>query len=314
MTVALAIGLEPRGPDAVVVEAGAAAPAPARRAGEVAEVDGVGVGQARRRSGAGSAGRQGRGRRRAMARAARRSRSASSTSALATPGRLAGDVAALRGLGGDVDAVDRADLDGDLAQDVGLPVARGVADQRDRAERQAGEEAHDGDDDGQRVAGDGVLRHELGRLAQRPAAPGGGRRATWSLWARSASVIDGEPPFLEDQAPRIELVHQGDVVGGDDDRRAEPVEFDEQAHQAARRAAGRRCRSARRRGGSRAGRSARGRSPRAASRRRRGPAGRRACGRRGRPSAAARRRRRGSSLPRLPSTRSGRATFSNVVR
>ena len=80
-------------------------------------------------------------------------------------------------LGVGVDAFDRPDLDGDLAQDIALPVARGVADQGDGAEREAGEKAHDGDDDGQRVAGDRVLRHELARLAHRQAGlPAIGRK------------------------------------------------------------------------------------------------------------------------------------------
>src|SRR5665213_198668 len=48
----------------------------------------------------------------------------------------------------------------------------------------------------------------------------------------STSLIESQPAFLEHETTRVELVHKIDVVGGDDDRRAQLVEFDEQPHQA----------------------------------------------------------------------------------
>ncbi len=61
------------------------------------------------------------------------------------------------------------------------------------------------------------------------------KAAICSLWAASVSVIDRQPSFLENQPAGVELVHQVDVVGGDDHRRAEAVQLDEQAHQTPRR-------------------------------------------------------------------------------
>src|SRR6185437_6690313 len=45
-------------------------------------------------------------------------------------------------------------------------------------------------------------------------------------------LIDVQPPLMQYQPPCVVLVHQGDVVGGDDDRRTRLVEFDEQPQQA----------------------------------------------------------------------------------
>ena len=75
------------------------------------------------------------------------------------------DRGGLAGFCRQVGALAWADLDGDLAQDIRLPVAGGVAHQGDRAEGQAGEEAHDRHDRRQRVAGDRVLGHQLSSLA-----------------------------------------------------------------------------------------------------------------------------------------------------
>src|SRR5262245_37512465 len=47
-----------------------------------------------------------------------------------------------------------------------------------------------------------------------------------------ASFIVVQPSFVQHQAARIELVHQRDVVGGDDDRGSRLVELDEQPQQA----------------------------------------------------------------------------------
>ena len=53
---------------------------------------------------------------------------------------------------------------------------------------------------------------------------------------RRGLVSHGCPAFppVEDHAPRVDLVHQAEIVGGDDDGGAEPVELDEQAQQPAR--------------------------------------------------------------------------------
>src|SRR5262245_55132932 len=47
-----------------------------------------------------------------------------------------------------------------------------------------------------------------------------------------ASFIIVQASFVQHQAARIELVHQRDVVGGDDDRRSRFVELDEEPQQA----------------------------------------------------------------------------------
>src|SRR5690606_2928065 len=49
-----------------------------------------------------------------------------------------------------------------------------------------------------------------------------------------ASVIDIEPSAGQDQSPRIHLVHEGEIVRGNDHRRAQPVEFDEKPEQSSR--------------------------------------------------------------------------------
>src|SRR5262245_1785762 len=46
-----------------------------------------------------------------------------------------------------------------------------------------------------------------------------------------ASFIIVQPSFVQHHAARVELVHQGDVVGGDDDRGSRLVELDEQLQQ-----------------------------------------------------------------------------------
>src|SRR6185312_2841738 len=47
-----------------------------------------------------------------------------------------------------------------------------------------------------------------------------------------ALLIDVQPPLMQHQPPRVVLVHQGDVVGGDNDGGAGFVELDEQPQQA----------------------------------------------------------------------------------
>src|SRR4029077_5488363 len=53
-----------------------------------------------------------------------------------------------------------------------------------------------------------------------------------SIMVSIGLVVDMQPSFMQHQAARIELVHQGDIVGGDDPRRARFVELDEQPQQA----------------------------------------------------------------------------------
>src|SRR5206468_2494618 len=59
-------------------------------------------------------------------------------------------------------------------------------------------------------------------------APGCGAGVT----ASTSSFIDMQPPFVQHQPARVVLVHERDVVRGNDDRRAGLVELDEQAQQA----------------------------------------------------------------------------------
>src|SRR5215216_3081425 len=59
--------------------------------------------------------------------------------------------------------------------------------------------------------------------------------ANWSLVSASielASFIIVQPPFVQHQPARIELVHQRNVVRGDDDRGSRLVELDEQPEEA----------------------------------------------------------------------------------
>src|SRR5690606_26296321 len=62
-----------------------------------------------------------------------------------------------------------------------------------------------------------------------------GRAGAASSWSASSagsrSIMDFEPPVCEDHAARIHLLHQAEIVGGDDHRRAEPVQLDEEAQQ-----------------------------------------------------------------------------------
>src|SRR6478735_3535872 len=51
--------------------------------------------------------------------------------------------------------------------------------------------------------------------------------------ASPSSVIDIEPAAGENHAPRVDLLHQPDIMGGNHHRGAQPVELDEQPEQAA---------------------------------------------------------------------------------
>src|SRR5262249_54784405 len=48
----------------------------------------------------------------------------------------------------------------------------------------------------------------------------------------STLLIDVQPSLVQHETPRVILLHQGNVVGGDDDGGAGFVQFDEQAQQA----------------------------------------------------------------------------------
>ncbi len=63
----------------------------------------------------------------------------------------------------DVGGVDGIELDGDFAGDVVDPGVRRLVDHVDAAGGEAGEEGHDGDHHGERVAGDRGRRHDLRR-------------------------------------------------------------------------------------------------------------------------------------------------------
>src|SRR5690606_41709154 len=57
---------------------------------------------------------------------------------------------------------------------------------------------------------------------------------TLSLHDALPIFIDLQPSAGKHHAPRVHLVHQAQVVRGDHDGRAHPVEFDEQAQEPAR--------------------------------------------------------------------------------
>src|SRR5580700_1421049 len=48
----------------------------------------------------------------------------------------------------------------------------------------------------------------------------------------SGSLVDMKPSLVQHQTPGVVLVHQGDIVGGDEDRRSGLVKLDEKAEQA----------------------------------------------------------------------------------
>src|SRR5262249_52338797 len=47
----------------------------------------------------------------------------------------------------------------------------------------------------------------------------------------AASIVHVQSSVVDHQPPRVELIHQGDIMGRDDDRRAGLVKLDEQAQQ-----------------------------------------------------------------------------------
>src|SRR6202161_1345859 len=66
----------------------------------------------------------------------------------------------------------------------------------------------------------------------RSSAPVGSMSSHGSIMVSIGLVVDMQLSFMQHQTARIELVHQGDIVGGDDHRRARLVELDEQPQQA----------------------------------------------------------------------------------
>src|SRR5262249_45475254 len=70
---------------------------------------------------------------------------------------------------------------------------------------------------------------KLGSSSSAAAAAAVRRRA--SPFAAAWSVVDMQTTLVEQEPARVELIHQRDVVGGDDHRRAGFVELDEQPQQ-----------------------------------------------------------------------------------
>ena len=137
----------------------------------------------------------------------------------------------------DVGLVDRIELDGDLARDVVDPGIRRLIDHVDRAGGEAGEEGHDGDHHGERVAGDRGRRHDLRRLRLEARRHEAGEKLAPGIVADVGEGLHrrqwiSKCPSLQHEARRVEPVHQGVIVGGDDHRGAEPVQLDEETQQA----------------------------------------------------------------------------------
>ncbi len=132
----------------------------------------------------------------------------------------------------DVVAGARLDLDGDVARDVGAPALRGLGDQNRAAGGEAGEKRHDGDDDDQRAAGDRIGGHQRHVALELRIRRHGGRERC--VHGESPSKIFNCPVADDEASGVAELIHQRQVVGGDDDRGAGFVQFDEQPQQAAR--------------------------------------------------------------------------------
>src|ERR1700722_14621616 len=61
----------------------------------------------------------------------------------------------------------------------------------------------------------------------RESAGAASRSSHGSFMTLIGSLVDMKPSLMQHQTARIKLVHQGDIVGGDDDRGARLVEFDE---------------------------------------------------------------------------------------
>ena len=127
----------------------------------------------------------------------------------------------------------RAHLDGDFAGDLRLPLRRRRAHQQHRAGGDRGEERHDRDHRDQRAAGDRGARHDRRQIARprrhlRALVPQIHQRAVFVV---AILLIDMQPSLMQHQPPRVVLVHQRDVVGGDDHRGAGFVQLDEQPQQ-----------------------------------------------------------------------------------
>src|SRR5579872_2031437 len=70
---------------------------------------------------------------------------------------------------------------------------------------------------------------------QCPRSGAASRSSHGSAWIlillSSGSIVDMQSSFMQDQTAGVVFVHQGDIVGGDDDRSARLVELDEQPQQ-----------------------------------------------------------------------------------
>ena len=167
--------------------------------------------------------------------------------------RLARELGGLRGVGIEVAAGRRADLDRHLAGDLVLPAARGVADQDRGAGGERGQKRHDGDDGHERAPGDRGRRHERdlavdaapesrrscrscpnARRSPPLLAPAGSRRRKNSS---RASIVNMKAAVAKDEpAGAVELVHQGEIMGRDHHRRSRFVELGEKPQQPSRQA------------------------------------------------------------------------------
>src|ERR1700694_6139020 len=72
------------------------------------------------------------------------------------------------------------------------------------------------------------------RLRARAGSCGRSRpRSSNGPCSSSALLIDMQPPLMQHQPPRVILIHQRDVMGGDDNRGTRLVQFAEQPQQSA---------------------------------------------------------------------------------
>ena len=131
---------------------------------------------------------------------------------------------------------DRAHLDRGFPGDGALPGLRGLTDQDRRARGKRGEKRHDRDHRDQRPPGDRIGGDERHVAAQRRRVGADFVGIGIALPSRQtrhenghggareiirASIENMQSPVAQHQPPRIlELVHQCEVVRGDNDRRA----------------------------------------------------------------------------------------------
>src|SRR5690606_3299163 len=63
--------------------------------------------------------------------------------------------------------------------------------------------------------------------------PAARRGAAWRCFLAGRLIIDLEMAVIQHQTPRVELVHESDVMGGDHHRGAQPVQLDEEPEEPA---------------------------------------------------------------------------------